>query len=314
MPGNTLKYALFVLSLLVFIGFEANSQNDSLHHFDIIGDIHHSRYNFTDAIVPYYGVDGWTELKYAHWTDKNRRYAPYASMLGSWMFYMPQASGDIIRFDWQRYAQISAGIQWYPIEDDPLHAIRLFAFVAGRIYPSQDTEKTPYSDFVNYDFQAGADYYFDNLFDMKRKRNWNAIAAWSNLTFRLTNFSRKDYQALLWTGNVKWGWRNRPSGQSLLFSYILLDWTTTLPCPCSWWENYVHPGIGTRIYPLAFQKNSDEPNVGFFHRLHLYAEWLWEGFWLKGEPPERMKSWDLRFGFGFSTPGFFRDKDKRNNR
>lgn len=305
-------YFLLVASILLHLNVNASSIGDTLYPIDIIGDWHHSRYNFTDAVVPYYGVDGWTELKYAHWLDKHQKFAPYACLQGSWMFYLPQAPEDIRPFDWQRSIQIGAGLQWHPLEKEGLRGIRLFAFGAVRQYFKKEPDNTQYSNLVRYDMHLGADYYFDNLFDARRKDKWYAVAAWSNFTFRLTNFSRENFNAFFWTGNVKWGWRAYLRQYSRLFCYIALDWTSTLSKSSFWWENYIHPGAGIRLYPFAFRK-SGKPQAGFLHRLHFYSEWLWEGAWLREKSPARVKTWDLRFGIGYSTPGFYRNKN-RNQR
>lgn len=317
-PSNMvwLFSVLFLLGVCLKVKVLAQPQEVSLPalEIDIIGDVHYSLYNFTDAVIPYCGLDSWAETRFTYWLNDDQTLAPYASILGSWMLYIPQAEENIPRFNWQRYIQAGFGLQWFPFEGKGTRGIRLFSLAAGRLYSNKD--ESQYSDYVNYDLHIGSDYYYDNFFPDEKEKKWYALIAWSNLSFRFTNFSLNDYQAVLWTGNIKFGWRKEAWGNSVLYPYAVLDWTTTIPHRDRWWENYTHAGGGIRLYPFAYKKSGmgKKLNREGIRRIHFYGEYLYYGSWLHKQPPDRVKAWDLRFGIGVSTPGIIRSKDKEPNR
>lgn len=322
----TLTMVLFMLYSGIALHAQVNLKSERWPKYqaDIIGEAHHSRYNFTDAVIPYYGLDSWAELRITAWVEPSQKFAPYISIQGSYMAYLPSAPATIPAFFWQRYIQAGAGAQWYPFFDknrstySPAFGIRVFALAMGRKYLNKPKDRSPYSELAEYDMHAGADYYFDNLF---LDKNALTITAWSNAAFRLTNFNRKGYNRFLWTGNVKTGKKWHPYRRAIVYPYLLLDWTATFFSPHhNWWENYLHPGAGIRFYPLAYKSKRQsssvkkEPSIEMFRRLHLFTEYFWEGAWFRERPPARTQKYDLRFGIGFSTPGFNRSRNKEKSR
>ncbi len=262
--------------------------------FDIIGDIHYSKYNFTDIKSPYNGLDGWSEAKFAYWVDANKSFSPYLSII--------PVSTTEREFWWQRNIQAGFGIQWYPFDyadaqfSQYFRSIRIFAMLAYRYFydnPSGGDEE-------NVDFQIGSDFYYDNLFDRKSFTN----SSWTNLTYRKSNFSFDDYKAILWTGNVKLGFKFK-SEKSILFPYIVIDWTYVGEYSARWWENFLRLGIGVQFYPRTEQLGMISKN--FMQRVHIYATTLHNSVWLGDSPSGDVKEFDIRIGFGFSTGGYFRN-------
>jgi hypothetical protein len=306
---------------------------------EFILDSHYSEYNFTDVTYPkaYQGVDTWFEHRLQIWGDTlYKNWGAYISVLGakatSWRYPL-----DLDFFKWQSYGQISVGFQFYPfynrdiakdslpfsprdtLQDSlknsykPWYGLRLFALGAARGYIREDASTSnPFSDFSNWDVQVGADYYYDNLFDTIPGRI--TFFAWSNLSYRLTNFSFNGYRNILWTGNIKAGpkiWRWAEVRRiSILIPYAAVDWTYTRTCPCRWWENYLRVGGGIRFYPKAYRyRNSNKKNSRFWRRLHIYVESLYNAVWLGDKAPSEVKNWDIRVGIGLSTPGFIRREE-----
>jgi hypothetical protein len=152
------------------------------------------------------------------------------------------------------------------------------------------------------DVQIGVDYYYDNLFENKRFIG----IVWSNAGLRKTNFSLDDYDALLWTGNVKVGVKSA-SGNSIFLGYVLSEWTYVPKYEERWWENSVRLGGGVRFYPISTESESSLARL--FRRFHLYVEALNNIVWLGNEPNVAdIRETDLRAGLGFSSCGFFRHK------
>lgn len=291
---------------------------------DFIGDVRYSAYNFTDAVIPYCGVDVWSESKLTLWIDKGKKLAPYLSLMGSYMYFPLEENREIRNlFGWQRFVQGAAGIQYYPFYQDgddysPLFGIRLFGLAAIRGYENQlnsnSAENVPYTNFVKYDFHLGADYYYDNIFDDSLLIS---LITWTNFAYRNTSFRIKAFDSFLWTGNVKAGIKPKLTKKSITIIYGVADFTVVPFCSdCAWWANYIHVGGGVRFYPWAL-KNGDKgelkPNAAFLRRFHIYGEYLSAGKWLEKQPPERTEKYDIRFGIGFSSPGLLRKKQQEQN-
>jgi len=275
---------------------------------DFQGDAHYSRYNFTDVKKPYDGIDGWAELKIAYWVGKDKALSPYLSVI-------PTFTTES-EFWWQRNFQIGVGFQWYPVETfifrlkdhvrdqyKFLKSIRLFALSAWREYYDEPKRADP----EDTDFQIGIDYYYDNLDNRFDDKNF-IVVAWMNAGFRKTNFSLDNYDAFLWTGNIKVGPRFKPT-KTILLPYVVSDWTYVPKYEKRWWENFLRLGAGTRWYPW-YPKTKDYIGFGkdFLRRFHIYVEVLHNGAWLGYEPNNTVKETDFRVGLGFSTGGFFKKR------
>lgn len=297
--------------------------------WDLLGDSHYSKNNFTDRAIPYNGADTWSEFRLTHWFNKKEKAGLFSSLLASNMFFLPRDS-SIERFQWQNYLQSGMGLQYYPFfkkeeekeakepandnknsekeEKDnlynPLFGFRLFLQGGLRWYYDEGQTENPFSNYITRDFQFGFDYYYDEpLFN--EDKCWTLIA-WTNGTFRATNFSLEKYNSFLWTGNLKAGikW---PRLNPIILYYGVADWTyVASPCDCRWWENYIRGGGGIRVYPYT------PDGKGLFsellRRLHLYGEYQKNLMWLKDKPEDMVRKEDWRFGIGFSTSGFFRSK------
>lgn len=191
----------------------------------------------------------------------------------------------------------------------PEFGIRFFAYAGRRFYTRHALESSPYSHLIEKDFHFGLDYYHDNLFTDKKDQK-TLMVAWANLTYRQTNFNFSDFRNGIISLNFKLGRKWGSTNRSLLFSYLVFDAAAIPLChDCNWWENYFHPGFGSSWYPFAFNKEG-KPNKEAFRRIHVFAEVLGAGFWLKGQPPDRVKEVDFRFGVAFSTPGYNRSKNE----
>ena len=298
---RTRKYSLAIIGFIFFyfsLALPSAAQNMSSLgerlQFDFQGESHFSRYNFTDIKIPYNGVDTWAEFKLAAWLNNNQSFAPYISIIPSFT-----SEGE---FWWQKNAQFAVGLQWYPF---PAHTsyfrgIRFYSLWAYRSYFSEPEGL----DQQDTDLQIGIDYYYDNLFDS----GIIASVAWSNGGYRKTNFCFPDYSAFLWMGNIKAGIKTHKRG-SIWMGYLVLEWTYSPKHKKFWQENFLRTGAGVRFYPWA--KKGDTLIDDFLHRLYLYVEFLQNAAWL-GEAPsaERVKKSDFRIGLGFSSGGFFRDKQK----
>ena len=293
------KYQLEIIGFLLFyfflaapLGAQDNRSLSERLQFDFQGESHFSRYNFTDIKIPYNGIDGWTEFKIALWLNSRHSFAPYISII-------PSLTSES-EFWWQKNAQFAVGLQWYPFPAKNLYfrGIRLYSIWAYRTYFSEpegvDQQET--------DLQIGVDYYYDNLFDSSTL----ASTVWSNAGYRKTNFSFKDYCAFLWMGNIKIGLKTHGS-RRILMGYVVCEWTYAPKYEEHWRENFFRTGAGVRFYPWA--KKGKKFTKDFLHRFHLYVEFLHNTAWLGDSPAAgNVKKSDFRIGLGFSTGGFFRDK------
>ena len=311
------KY-LPILFMGIFLGLVYPSGFAQDLQWDIIGDSHYSQYNFTNLTLPYQGIDSWVDSKITYWLDGNKKLGIYGSTLGSYMFYAfkPQNAQP---FDWQRYLQASVGIQVHPFfKDKPvgseifLNGIRIFTQFSYRLYILQSQRcSNPFNNCnINTNWQIGTDYYYDNIFNgAPSSLGW---VIWSNASFHSTNFSTKDFNTLMWMGNIKGGLKLNPGMQTWLF-YVTTDWTYTEQCPCRWWERYIRGGLGIRWYPATHTNTngSSKPTKGFWRRFHIYAEGLYNLAWLTNHNiPSPVKRYDFRIGIGFSTPGFVRGQEE----
>lgn len=276
--------------------------------WDLLGDSHYSKYNFTDRANPYDGIDTWSEFRLTHWFNKKEKTGLFSSMLVSNMFFLPRDS-SVERFFWQNHLQSGMGFQYYPFykkkgEFTPLFGIRLFIQGGLRWYYDEKEADNPFSNYITRDFQFGVDYYYDEpLFNEEK---WWALIAWANGTFRATNFSVEKFNSFLWTGNLKAGVKILKHSPIILV-YGVTDWTyVASPCSCRWWENYVRGGGGARIYPYV--SDEDDFFSEILRRLHIYGEYQHNLWWLKDAPKNEVEKGDWRFGIGFSTSGFFRNK------
>jgi len=271
---------------------QGTSQQGQTVQFDLQGDAHFSRYNFTDIRIPYNGVDSWMEFKIAYWLNDTKTLSPYLSII-------PTLT-SVSEFWWQKNVQVVAGLQWYPITGDMRHlrSIRFFALIARRAYLDQPGDVQQ----EDVDAQFGADYYFDDLFEDKRLIS----IAWSNAGFRNTNFSLDDYSAFLWTGNIKVGIKPELRG-CILLAYLFSEWAYVPKHKKHWWENFLRFGGGVRFYPKS--DGSGNFLARSFKRFHIYAEVLHNIAWLGDRPNvDAIEETDFRVGLGLSTGGFFRDQ------
>lgn len=283
---------MLLLLSLCFCSFSIAAENPSLNQLqlDVQGDVHYSRYNFTDIKIPYDGIDAWAEIKGTYWIDGHKTIAPYISIIPSWA-----NNGD---FWWQDNIQLGVGVQWYPFtvvndskEKVPhlLNGLRLYGMYLWRDYYDKPGNEKPRLN----DVQAGADIYYDNIFSEEPV----TAALWSTVGFRRTNFSMDNYNALLWSGNAKVG---KSFGEDMrLFPYAFADWTYVPKYDERWWENFLRIGGGIRLYPLTSQSGGLYYNL--LRRLNVYAEVVHNVAWLGASPPDTVKEMDYRFGFSFST-------------
>lgn len=269
---------------------QGNNQQSQNVQFYLQGDTHFSRYNFTDIKIPYNGFDSWTELKVAYWLKDIKAFSPYLSII-------PTFTSES-EFWWQKNVQIAAGLQWYPINMDKrlFRSIRFFALTAWKTYFDQPNDMKQ----EDTDLQVGVDYYYDNLFKEKKLKT----IVWSNAGFRKTNFSLDNYNAFLWTGNIKIGIKPVLTN-SIFIGYVVSEWTYVPKYKERWWENFLRFGGGVRFYPKTNSNNNFWE--GFLKRFHFYVEVLHNLTWFGNEPNVNIEETDFRIGFGFSTGGFFRD-------
>lgn len=299
---NKLLFLLFVSLYCNFSTALAQSWNS-----DWIGLAQVSTDNYTDLVSPYDGFDAWSEFKVTYWWNSKRKWSAYGSFLPSFMSYLDPENGAT-PFHWQRYLQLGGGIQFYPFfkkgDYNPSFGIRLFLYGGGRYYYGDDDfPSVAYSDKSEWDAQAGADYYFDNITDHDA---FISLFAWTNATFRYTGFSHSDFKVVLWTGNVRVGPRLQWGTVSFVPN-LSVDWTLTNKCGCRWWENYYRLAGGVKIYP--FNKKKPKGTWAYLQRVHLFADYYYHNNWLQEAPANGTSSTDLRFGISFSTPGFFRQED-----
>jgi len=288
------KIGFFIFCFILWAPLVAqdNSSLGERIQFDLQGESHFSRYNFTNIKIPYNGIDCWTEFKIALWLNREQSFAPYISIIPSLT-----SEGE---FWWQKNAQFALGFQWYffSTKNPYFRGIRLYSLLAYRNYFS----KPEGADSQDTDLQLGADYYYDNLFD----RETLVSALWSNGGYRKSNFSFKDYNSFLWMGNVKIGLKTSGS-QRILMGYLVFEWTYAPKYKGHWWENFFRTGVGVRFYPWAKKRESFAED--FLRRFNLYAEFLHNAAWLGDSPVTgAVEKSDFRIGIGFSTGGFFRDK------
>jgi hypothetical protein len=250
----------------------------------LFGDMHYSRYDFTDIPQPYDGLDGSAVLR-AAWSPRGGNRVGLlgdATLVGS----------SYKDFFWQRYVQLGVGIQGYPFKaPNALRSVRATFVIARRGYYG-DHGREPLE---TADVQAGLDYYYDNLFEERRM----AVIAYTAAGYRRTNFSLPPYDAFLWSGNVKLGRMTR-RGRSTIAAYGVADWTYVPTHPDRFWENFLRIGAGARWQPAARHPTSDLAR-GF----NVYAEVLHNVWWLKAPPRTSSEANDVRIGIGFSAGSLF---------
>jgi hypothetical protein len=264
--------------------------------FDFMGDLHFSRYNFTDLLKPYNGVDTYVVAKLGLWADKPRTLGLFAQSIPVW------SSRD--SFFFQRYLQGEVGVQWYPIDtlfnlqqkhpSQYLRALRLFGQISGREY----YDAHPGATLIRDDVQVGLDYYWDNLFE----RDQVGLFLYTNAAYHTTNFSLRDYKGLVWSGNVKIGPKH-VSDPMALIPYVVADWTYSPQHDDRFFENFLRVGCGLRWYPMAYS-HSNLSDLAL--RFNVYAEVFRNAAWLGIRAPSSVEETDFRFGISFSTGGFFK--------
>jgi hypothetical protein len=303
---------LFVQS----VSFAQDETQENAYQLDLLGDTHWSKYNFTDLVSPYEGIDTWLEIRNTLWLDnKQQKVGLYGGLMFTNMFYPNNPNGLI--FGWQRHLQLGGGLQFYPFYQKPepwetrlpgggykpLFGLRFYLWAGHRIYYGQPPNHA--RDNQTFDIQIGADYYYENI----TTNNILTLVAWSNAGFRNTNFSNNSYRALLWTGNLRFGpkWPTEVLGN--LFFNLSTDWTITSQCKCRWWENYLRLAGGVSWYPFI---NKSGSFWDFFRRMNFYIDGYFHNSWL-GEDPNsypdllhEVSQRDLRFGVSFATPNLFR--------
>ena len=329
---------IIILLQSVFLPFLLIGQNNQLIQKDFIGNSHYSFYNFTDLDTTYRGVDSWIYFKTTFWLNKRKWLGFYSALEASHMFYPNQDSGKS-PFHWQRYTQTTIGFQWHPFFDGrkdgerifpinwPLNGIRLFLEGGYRWYYDKPLQRasTPYSNYIEKDFRVGIDYYFDNLYGTFLNDIF-AVFAWTSASFRATNYASEKYNGLFITSSIKAGiqhiaiYPNNPFQSTkttkdkkagTLVAYGLFNMAHSPRCLCRWWENYLRWGGGVSLYPFTYNRKR-KPNDDRINRFHFYFDferklgWFGEGPRVQNVlyPPNR---WDIKFGIGFSTPGFIRN-------
>ena len=265
--------------------------------FDAQADGHYSRYNFPDLKHPYEGIYAWGELKAALWPKTGKAISPYISVI--------PASTTESEFWWQRNVTSALGLQLYPTDflqtDKGLEhgevnwwrSFRLYATYGFREYCDKPSREDPQDE----DFRVGFDYYHDNLLH-KDVLTW---LVWTNLTYRSTNYSLADYDAVVWEGNAKIG-PKLPfnADNSILLPYAVFDWTYAPDYPRRWWENFLRAGVGIRLYPKVSGITNNQL-ARLMSRFNIYAEILHNVSWLEDDAPDRVEETDWRIGITFST-------------
>ena len=297
--------------------------------FDMQGDLKHSQNNFTDLTDSYNSEDGWVELKISLWLDDKKTFSPFLSLVPTFTTYTGR------NFWWQNNNQINTGIQWYPFHGETknpfLRSMRFFAQYSSRdYYDSPNSATANPGDLLpeeleiiaklgqqpkQYDVQVGFDYYYDDIFS----GNPVAFSIWSSLAWYKTNFTivnplgnrSKEYNAIISKGDVKYGmvkkWKD-----GIVYPYVTSQWTYSPSHEELFFENYLRMGVGVRYYPWvhASQKAGSSFEEGIMKRFNFFGEYLYNAFWLGDRPGGNVKDADVRFGFSFSTSGFFRDNNQ----
>lgn len=265
------------------------------------GDSRFAQTNFTDLAIPYRGIDSWVEARTDIWLEKNHVVAPYVSLIGSNMFYLPRAD-SVPMFFWQNYFQVAAGIEFYPANliwapqarPPLLRGIRLYAWAGGRGYYTAGEEAA----LQRTDLRIGVDYYYDNLFSDA----WLKGSLWADASWRKSNFSHPDYRVFFASGNAKLGhaFLSGDDSDRQLFLYAFGDWVYASGCPCRWYENNLKPGVGISFYPIR-NAGPAEAKKSAVRRVNLYLEWIPRTIWLGHAPPDIVARYDVRLGISFST-------------
>ncbi|MBU0650936.1 hypothetical protein KKC59_03395, partial [bacterium] len=259
--------------------------------FDIMGDLKWSKYNFTDVQRPYEGTDNWTEFKISY---------PILTKEKLYFYYqLTYSATSENKFEWQKYIQDGAGIEWFPFDkgkSELLKNLRFFTQISHRNFDKE--VNSPSQDII-----IGTDFYYDNLLNQKDKIT-NIL--WSSATYHTTNFALNDYDGFIWAGNVKVG-RKFNADPVLILPYVTTDWTYSPSYGGRWWENYVRIGAGIKFYPLFYSSLKEQPkdNLSSFvrdfkQRLNLYVEVLENIVWFD-EQPQDVEETDYRVGITYST-------------
>ena len=298
--------------------------------FDFQGNIIHSQYNFTDLVEKYNDVDGWMEFKVAYWLDEKKTISPFLSFVPNFTTH----TSDV--FWWQNYNQLNTGLQWYPFPESKkypfLKSIRVLAQYSSKdlydkkgsykIQPTDNPEAILMSQTLNqnpksYDVQVGIDYYYDNIFS----GNPMALSIWSSLAWYKTNFTtlnlyesssgNKDYSAIIFKGDIKYGFVKRWR-EGILFPYLVASWAYSPRYSNKerFSDNHLRTGIGMRYYPVVHKAEEESVMLwkNLMKRFYIFGEFLYNAAWLGDEPMGKVNDIDYRFGLGYSTTGFYRDK------
>lgn len=276
--------------------------------FDMQGDTRYSQYNFTDIKNPYSGIDAWGELKSSYWIDGNKSFAPFVSAI------LSGTTED--EFWWQKNTQLNIGLQWYPVgyfnaknradKYSIYNGLRFFSMFSHRYFYGKPERSTT----ENNDFQAGIDYYFDNLVG-ETVDKYYSVFAWTNAGYRHTNFSSDNYSAFLWSGNIKIGPKITWS-ENVVIPYLAADWTCVPKYEERWSENFLRIGIGVKWYPfLTTQTDQTIFLNDILKRINVYIEFPQNVAWLGDTPGYNVEETDFKIGISFSTSGYLnQDKTK----
>ena len=278
---------LVLLALNVNAATAQTADSERQLQIDIFGSGQFSRFNFTNLTTPYDGVDAYTVVRVAHWWDQGRRIGLFGEL--NPVFSSPD------EFSFQRYLQLSGGIQLYPA-GGILKPLRVFAKASRRSHYGAGVGP----DVPNADFETGVDHYYDNLFAPSR---WKAIS-YTTAGFHSTQFSIDRYNAVLWTGSFRAGPSFRPDSDSMFVPYGLVDWAYAGADRDRFWENYLRTGAGMRWYPQMHQGGSFGTSLA--GRFHIFAEAVGNLAWLGNAPAGSVPRYDVRLGLGFSTGGIYR--------
>lgn len=297
-----MRWFLLLPVFAICSGLPVSAQRGNRLKYDLQGDYHWSKYNYTDLTYPYEDWDGWIEYKVALF-DKTQSYGPFVAVTGSWC--TDNGDDPYPRFWWQRYGMATTGVQWHPFSDaDWLKAVRLFCTYSWREYSDEGSNPN-----IDWDYTWGADYYRDNIYGQSR---W-IYSIYATSAFHRTNFASNDYRAWVSAMNLKVGpgWK-KLIGKTIINPYVLADLCWAPQHDDRFWENYLRAGVGIRIYPVGYDFKRGGIVGEFSRRFHFYAEAVNNVTWLEKEPIADLVKWDYRFGIAFSTGGYYRGSPTSN--
>lgn len=298
------SFALLLFALLAPAPIQADDeQAKSLSvETQFLGDISYRSTDFSR--VDYESVVGWTELRAV------LRYKALVNdrVLRSFLFE-PYVKGTLAASEnsyfWENNFAYGPGLENRFLEevtglDDSRIAwmknIRLYVEYLAISYGDVEIEK----DTPDHDLRAGIDLWKEwNIPPLTARSNiWGEV--WGNASWRETNFSKSDYQTYVCGLMGRVGPRfSAPVVESEgilldLLPYVILEASTT--GTANFWENGYSAGGGVRLMPVfKWGKDRDQQLI-----LRIYAEWLTNLGYFKGEADPETPDHDVRVGINFS--------------